>query len=276
MAKNEYLDFDQVCRLFPKGEKPTKKIDSRRRIYTTENKETIYFKNSKPYKEKSIYWYSFHILELYKRGVVKVSFTISHNGIIILPITLLLEYAEYADFDKKNDYHHVRVKYAGNRYYLYHSGNNDIDITQYFIPNELDESYIEEINNKPLDVIYQEAKDFMDYENQFYYVTKEVYQRHESKKQKERIAILENHTCQICGFSQYYINQNGQKRWIIEVDHIIEKSKGGGENIDNLLVLCPNCHAKKTVGIITIDENGFVYENGKRINISNNHLQIKQ
>ena len=95
----------------------------------------------------------------------------------------------------------------------------------------------------------------------------------ESKKQKERIAILENHTCQICGFYQSYINQYGHKRYIIEVDHIIEKSKGGGENMHNLLVLCPNCHAKKTYGIITIDDDYRVYENGQEIKIKDHHLK---
>ena len=49
----------------------------------------------------------------------------------------------------------------------------------------------------------------------------------------------------------------------------------GGENINNLLVLCPNCHAKKTYGIITIDENFNVYENNNKIEISNNHIKIQ-
>ena len=87
-------------------------------------------------------------------------------------------------------------------------------------------------------------------------------------------AILENHTCQICGFHQAYNNTMGKKRWIIEVDHIIEKAQGGGESINNLLVLCPNCHAKKTYGIIKIDENLNVFENGEKIEISNNHIKM--
>lgn len=134
MAKHEYLDFVQICSLFPDSKKPLKKID-RQKIYVTENAERVYFKNSKEYDSKGIYWYSFHIIDIYEKGVNKVSLTVAHNGIIILPINLLLEYAKYADFDEKKNYHHIRVKYIENRYYLYHSSVNDIDITQYFISN---------------------------------------------------------------------------------------------------------------------------------------------
>lgn len=57
------------------------------------------------------------------------------------------------------------------------------------------------------------------------------------------------------------------------MDHIIEKSKGGGESFDNLWVLCPNCHAKKTRGVITIDPiKKMVKEKGKVITIQDNHL----
>ena len=129
-----------------------------------------------------------------------------------------------------------------------------------------------ETDNEDIDKIYEDAKNFKDFETQ-YALSDNIKRRIESKKQKERIAILENHTCQVCGFRQPYINSNGKKRYIIEVDHIIEKSKGGGECIENLLVLCPNCHAKKTYGIITIDSNFRVYENGKEIKIRDNHLK---
>lgn len=30
---------------------------------------------------------------------------------------------------------------------------------------------------------------------------------------------------------------------ILQVHHVIEKSKGGSDELDNLLLLCPNCHA---------------------------------
>jgi hypothetical protein len=35
---------------------------------------------------------------------------------------------------------------------------------------------------------------------------------------------------------------------ILQVHHIIEKSKGGSNELDNLLLLCPNCHAREHLG----------------------------
>ena len=35
---------------------------------------------------------------------------------------------------------------------------------------------------------------------------------------------------------------------ILQVHHIIEKSKGGSNKLNNLLLLCPNCHAREHLG----------------------------
>jgi predicted HNH restriction endonuclease len=97
--------------------------------------------------------------------------------------------------------------------------------------------------------------------------------RKENQAQKRRVAKIENHTCQVCGFKSEYTRANGKKGWIIHVDHIIEKSDGGNENLNNLWVLCPNCHSKKTYGVITIDtEKKKVYENGVEVQIKDKHL----
>ena len=271
-----YLDFSQVCSLFPKGEEPTIKIGNG--VYKTENGEKICFAHSREY-DRYWYWYGVYIYNLQDNGISKVSFTISNKGILVLPIEILLQYAKYADYKEysKGNRYYIRIKEKNNKLYLHHSSQDDIDINKYFKPykfDEADDSYKDLLKHQDIKKILKDAKKFVDFEEQYKYKTKDVKFRNESRIQKERIAILENHTCQICGFSQHYINPNGQKRWIIEVDHIIEKSKGGGENIDNLLVLCPNCHAKKTFGVITIDESMNVYENGKKIDITNNHIRI--
>lgn len=77
--------------------------------------------------------------------------------------------------------------------------------------------------------------------------------RKESQIQKRRVAALEDYTCQICGFKYQYVRENGKPGWIIHVDHIRDKADKGMENLTNLWVLCPNCHAKKTCGVIKID-----------------------
>ena len=43
--------------------------------------------------------------------------------------------------------------------------------------------------------------------------------RKESQLQKRRVAALEDYTCQVCGFRYEYINKNGKKAWIINIDH---------------------------------------------------------
>jgi 5-methylcytosine-specific restriction endonuclease McrA len=77
--------------------------------------------------------------------------------------------------------------------------------------------------------------------------------RKDNETQKRRIARIENYSCQICGFTCEYRKSNGAQGWIIEVDHIVDKHNGGDERMNNLWVLCPNCHAKKTRGVLSID-----------------------
>jgi predicted HNH restriction endonuclease len=45
-----------------------------------------------------------------------------------------------------------------------------------------------------------------------------------------------NNTCEVCGFTCT------SERSILEIHHIIPLSKGGEDTMDNLLLLCPNCH----------------------------------
>lgn len=99
--------------------------------------------------------------------------------------------------------------------------------------------------------------------------------RKESQKQKRLIGKLYNYSCQICGFHSEYVRRNGKPGYILEVDHIIPKSEGGTEKASNLWALCPNCHSKKTRGIIKIETNSqTVSEKGKAISITDKHLFI--
>ena len=98
--------------------------------------------------------------------------------------------------------------------------------------------------------------------------------RNENRAQKERVAQLEQGACQVCNWSLQWKNAQGKESYRVEVDHIIPKAQGGGEELSNLWVLCPNCHTKKTVGVLTIDtEKKEVRENGKSIVLHHdNHL----
>lgn len=98
--------------------------------------------------------------------------------------------------------------------------------------------------------------------------------RVDNQRQKEIVKKIENYSCQVCGFEMKYRSQNGSIRKHIHADHIHDKRGGGSEEADNLWVLCPNCHAKKTLGVIVVDkQKGKVFENEKEIKLHHNsHL----
>lgn len=98
--------------------------------------------------------------------------------------------------------------------------------------------------------------------------------RIEDRLQKERVADIEEYSCQICGWSAEWEDSEGNLRFIIEIDHIFPKELGGGEELSNLWALCPNCHKKKTFGIIVVDQiNKQILENGIKVELHhNNHL----
>ena len=223
-------------------------------------------------------------LDLYLERCIKyVCLSIYNDGVLLIPIDDLIQIKDKLESrlyplgrgENKEEYirYDLKAYIENEKITLFRAKNHyEMDLTKYFIPYSNDESFFIELDEYDRSKIYEDAINFKEYDKQ-YVLGNDVKRRIESKKQKERIAILENHTCQICGFYQSYINQYGHKRYIIEVDHIIEKSKGGGENMHNLLVLCPNCHAKKTYGIITIDDDYRVYENGQEIKIKDHHLK---
>ena len=272
MKPQNYLSIDEICSLLPS---PLNKITKNRSYFVAEDGTKICIVSSRTYNDKGL-WYGIYIDELTNDNINYVCLVAGFEGILLIPLSILAKYAEYADFkiysNAKKRYF-IRVKHDDNKILLFHSGYNDVDITKYFISSESDEKYIDLLNSTPIEKIYTDAVNFKDLEEQYKNDTSLRRVRHESRCQKERIAILENHTCQICGFHQSYTNIHGKKRWIIEVDHIIEKAKGGGEIIDNLMVLCPNCHAKKTFGVIKINPDFSVTENGEIIEITDHHLK---
>jgi len=73
------------------------------------------------------------------------------------------------------------------------------------------------------------------------------------------------------------INKYGNKcelcRYELTVDihHIKPKSQGGAHEIDNLMVVCPNCHALITRKIITIDSRADIAAMQKRTAKTLNH-----
>jgi len=116
--------------------------------------------------------------------------------------------------------------------------------------------------------ILEEAKNFRDAGEGYALDSFPRKIRVENRVQKKRVAELEDYSCQVCNWSLEWINSKGKKSYRIDIDHITDKAKGGGEELSNLWALCPNCHTKKTLGVITIDqENKIIKENDVEVKL---------
>lgn len=100
--------------------------------------------------------------------------------------------------------------------------------------------------------------------------------RIENRKQKERVAILEDYSCQLCGWSLEWKDKKDKTKYRIDIDHIVPKEDKGGEEISNLWALCPNCHTEKTLGVITVDLiNKRILKRGTPVDLHHNfHLWL--
>ena len=113
--KDDYLSIELVKELLPAQLKIIRKYGNSRSLYLTKDEIIISLSNSKEF-ESDKWWYSVFIYDLAEKGVKEVCFVLGKKGIVVLPLTILLNYAEY------------------NKLILFQSGNKDIDITSKFIP----------------------------------------------------------------------------------------------------------------------------------------------
>ncbi len=77
--------------------------------------------------------------------------------------------------------------------------------------------------------------------------TRSIYDRQNKKNKaahgwwlKEKLARMSGGICQICGHANYQI---------LQVHHRIHRAAGGTDDIKNLRLLCPNCHAEQHHGV---------------------------
>lgn len=261
MMKSNKLSDDDVLALLPTDYKPQEIINKRQKLYQSP-KGVVIFRESKVYQDKNELWTAVNkdVLD----DVSYLCLTAGYLGVLMIPASVLVQYFDNNSISTlKNGRKNIRIRIEGERFILYDADSPEIDLSSYFISSENDDSICDLIQSASIEEIWKKAEQFVDYEEQ-YREGFDIKLRRESKMQKERISRIEEYTCQICGFHQAYVNKNGKQRFIIQVDHIVEKSQGGGECLNNLLVLCPNCHAKKTYGIIKINPDYTIEENGER------------
>jgi 5-methylcytosine-specific restriction endonuclease McrA len=71
-------------------------------------------------------------------------------------------------------------------------------------------------------------------------VEKQFKYRNSPKKRFEAIVLDADSKCKLCGIDGSFDGNNGLS--FLEMHHIKPLSKGGVDEIDNIVVLCPNCH----------------------------------
>jgi len=209
-------------------------------------------------------------------------FFVSKPKDIKIPIKVIQELAEYEPtWDRVQGFMPLSeegVKAIEEKFGSVESFVNQDSETLNVIGNIIENSKDEVLEEQPLEVVDKKTllEQALSYKasGEGYALNESPHMvRVENREQKKRIAELENHKCQVCGWSMVWQDKKGNARYRIDVDHIIDKSKGGTEVASNLWALCPNCHAEKTLGVITVDlKNHKVFRNKLEIQITDNHL----
>ena len=79
---------------------------------------------------------------------------------------------------------------------------------------------------------------------------------------KSAVLSRDNYTCQICGVKQAKL----------EVHHIRLRSEGGSNRMDNLVVLCKDCHAKVHTGELDFTKKVKSFKHSSHMNIMRKRL----
>ena len=79
---------------------------------------------------------------------------------------------------------------------------------------------------------------------------------------KSAVLSRDNYTCQICGVKQAKL----------EVHHIRSRSEGGSNRMDNLVVLCKDCHAKVHTGELDFTKKVKSFKHSSHMNIMRKRL----
>ena len=69
------------------------------------------------------------------------------------------------------------------------------------------------------------------------------------KALKEKVAKIRNGICERCGHENYAI---------LQIHHIVERYKGGSDNLNNLELLCPNCHMTQHHGYALYEDKKMI------------------
>lgn len=128
-----FLTVEQASQLLPPELQIVDKVE--RSLYTTKGGNHIAISNSKLYDDKT-FWYSCTVKYFKENGVEKICFIAGLMGVLLVPVDRLADYIKHCGWkkQKKGLSYYVRIKYRDERYILFCSECDDIDITDCFIP----------------------------------------------------------------------------------------------------------------------------------------------
>lgn len=101
-------------------------------------------------------------------------------------------------------------------------------------------------SGKTKEEVAKELNNLKDTDPQTIIINRKTYKR--DNNIIAQIKFVRDFNCQICGTS--IKKRDGSK--YIEAAHILPKNKGGGESLDNIILLCPNHHKEFDYGILDI------------------------
>ncbi len=120
-------------------------------------------------------------------------------------------------------------------------------------------------NFLPVDVIIVETAEFDPHKLKNPTVSGVEYQHGEAEgfyNVKSAVLNRDSYTCQICG----------AKYTRLEVHHILFKSNGGSDSMDNLVTLCHDCHGKVHSGKLEFNKKVKSFKHASHMNIMRKRL----
>ncbi len=151
-----------------------------------------------------------------------------------------MDYIKVANNDSKVTLRKIYAEYLE----IYNKGLSE------FEKNETEQNEIVEyLKGKTRSEIKTELENLPHFETVEVIINQKIYKR--DNKAIALIKILRNNECQICG--KYIRKKDGSK--YIEACHIKAKREKGKENLENIILLCPNHHKEFDLGELNITEH---------------------
>lgn len=142
---NNCLSYDRVLTLLPMEFKPMNIINSKQKLYQSP-KGIILLKESQIYRPQNVLWSGVNKEMLLEKEVSFLCMTAGFMGILLIPVECLIQYIENNNVSTlKNGRTNLRIRTDEGRFVLYDTNAKELDLTNYFIQNEYNESFQDSI-----------------------------------------------------------------------------------------------------------------------------------